>query len=59
MHEMAYKEIEPFSSAKNKSGHAFGEHRICATVLDKKSEDFRLKAIVNLIRKFLKSKKMV
>jgi DNA-binding transcriptional LysR family regulator len=59
MHEMAYKEIEPFKSAVNKSGHVFGEHRICATVLDRKSDDFRLKAIVDLIRKFLKSKKMV
>jgi LysR family hydrogen peroxide-inducible transcriptional activator len=57
--ELNKKEIEPFNSAVSGLKLAFGEHRICATVLDKRSGDFRLKAIVDLLRKFLKSKQMV
>jgi DNA-binding transcriptional LysR family regulator len=56
--ELEKQEIEPFIPSGVKHSLTFGEHRICATVLDKRSDDARLKAIVNLMRKFLKTKNM-
>jgi DNA-binding transcriptional LysR family regulator len=54
--ELINSNIEVFKPKGHKGVFNFGEHRICATVLDKRRDDVRLKSLVELLRKFIKSR---